>query len=277
MELRISDSNTLPLEGIQIARDFSAFSVFFKESDDNLLSTEIQNHLAYPRLDYDLANYRVALFKQGNWPESRILDVRFGKQRIGLLFSLQALASEETQLKLKTPWNDCGFIALQKILLGEYEFGPREFKVTSEAFVPNQTNSQPITVLFPEDTIVIVLDKRECKKVMSDSEYESLFVACLPSFVLSGFFPQTVESYLTNTSGLLEFDSHTDALSLRTFSKHFPSEASAFFLRCPDSPNSQRRECGVPTFSWVSGSRNFDVHFIQRSYSRLCCQNSEIR
>jgi len=229
MKLRASDSVTLPLVGIEIATDFSAFSVVFKDIDGNPVSTEVLNPLQYPRLDHEISNYKVALFMQENWPESRILNIVFKKQRIGLLFSLQALASQETQLTAKAPWNDCGFIALQKILLGEYEYGPQELNVPPNQLEPNQVMPQQITALYPDDTIVFVLDKSQCRKVMSDNLYESFFTTCLPSLTLSGFFPQVLESQPRNSSGFLEFDDQAKELSLQTFSEQFPVEAAAFF------------------------------------------------
>ena len=229
MELRASDSVTLPLVGIEIARDFSSFSIVFKDSDGTRLSTEVLNPLQYPRLDHEIANYKVALFMQEDWPESRILNIVFKKQRIGLLFSLQALASQETQLTANDRWNDCGFIALQKILLGEYEYGSQELNVPSTQLEPYQLIPQLITALYPDDTIVLVLDKSQCQKVMPDDLYESFFTICLPSLTLSGFFPQVRESQMRNSSGLLEFDDQAKELSLQAFSEQFPVEAAAFF------------------------------------------------
>lgn len=224
MQLRWSDSVTMPLEGINIADDFSAFSVIFKDSDGTPYPIDVVNPLHYPQWDYEIADYKVALFTHHDWPESRVIDLYYDKNRVGLLFSLQALASEETVMPSDDKWNDFGFVALQKILLGEYEYGPQELQAPL-----NQVAPLPITELHPKDTIVLVLHGSSCKKVMPDDLYNSPYERCLPALARYGFYPQGQEWQPCNNADAITLDKKVRKLKLKTFSLEFPSEAVAFF------------------------------------------------
>ncbi|WP_433967007.1 hypothetical protein [Tunturiibacter gelidiferens] len=81
--------------------DATAFALFSRDDSNFIELAKVVNYLDIPSDDWEIANYKVALFIHSSWPESQTLVLRENDTRIGFLFSLEALASEESILKRK--------------------------------------------------------------------------------------------------------------------------------------------------------------------------------
>jgi hypothetical protein len=224
ISFRVSSIATAPVTGIRIFEDFSGFSIVNEDEKGSVrILANVINPLSYPTRDHEIAKYKVALFTHRNWPEARILNLQIDGQRVGLLFSLQALASEQGVLPSRTLWNEAGFIALQKICLGEYDYGPVELAVP-------KSDPAAITEILSDDTIVLILDEASCLQAMPWEAYQTLIERCLPSLAKYGFYRLDRDSkpgdFRANALGV---ESTQATLMLRPYSPELPPDAVLFF------------------------------------------------
>jgi hypothetical protein len=224
ISFRVSPVATAPVTGIRVFEDFSGFSIVNEDESGSVrILANVINPLSYPTQDYEIAKYKVALFTHRNWPESRILNLYIEEQRAGLLFSLQALASEQSVLPSRTSWNEAGFIALQKICLGEHDYGPVELPVP-------KSDLSVVTEIFSDDTIVLILDEGSCLQVIPWEAYQTLIERCLPSLAKYGFYRLDSDSKPGDfRANALAVESKQVALTLRPYSPELPPDAVLFF------------------------------------------------
>lgn len=233
MSLSVTIEGTnYPVRNASLDQDperFGLYSAPESESRADAALCYVRNSLKPAKEQYKLSDFRVALFTHKEWPESYVFSLKEGERSIGLIFSLQALASGSRILQTKRLWNDYGLLALAKLCAGDScSPGGREC-IRGETY--------EITELYSDDTVVAIFVAAECAIQTGElDEFCRFLYDRIPSFVRFGLFLQNVEGsqrvrqYRANGL-LLELAKERSNLRIRSFAFDFPISSKNFLIK----------------------------------------------
>src|ERR1039458_1372321 len=186
---------------------FGLYSAAEGARSDQEVLCFVRNPLQITAEDNNPAEFRVALFTH-----------KEGKSSIGLIFSLQALASETGTFRANRMWNDYGLLALAKLCAGDSCSPGFQQCVRGENYA--------ITELYSDDTVVAIFPACDCGlESGTQDEFLAYLYDRIPGFVRLGLFLQAQEGsgrvrpYKSN--GLLKQLAQTqDRKSTRLNSSH---------------------------------------------------------
>ena len=207
---------------------FGLYSAAEGARSDQEVLCFVRNPLQITAEDNNPAEFRVALFTHKDWPESQVFSLKEGKSSIGLIFSLQALASETGTFRANRMWNDYGLLALAKLCAGDSCSPGFQQCVRGENYA--------ITELYSDDTVVAIFRACDCGlESGTQDEFLAYLYDRIPGFVRLGLFLQAQEGsgrvrpYKSN--GLLKQLAQTQSnLRVRRFASEFPSNSKKFLV-----------------------------------------------
>lgn len=222
------DDEVISVREIRLNADATAFELFADaEHIDDTPIIEVENVLEVPTTDWPLHDYRVALFTHSGWPESNVLSLIEKEERAGVLFSLECLASEDCALNETDSLRAFGFIALQKLCLGE------QLTAQTNAYLPTKSRIK-ITELLPQDTMVAIFDIKSILRV-SEAPLDLNYINDrLASFAKYGFYLENSENASNEGRGFkanaIAMSSDRKNLKMRRFSADLPLGSKEFLI-----------------------------------------------